>query len=103
MKYLIRNRKEFAITVAAAVAAIVNFVNAIRSGVVSEDTIIALIVTVLGVLAWHYNMPTSAENDKATAEMRQAKAEHKESYKGEQFFDEEIDEDEDAEGDDYED
>ena len=103
MKYLIRNRKEFAITVAAAVAAIVNFVNAIRSGVVSEDTIIALIVTVLGVLAWYYNMPTSAENDKATAEMRQAKAEHKEGSKGEQFFDEEIDEDEDAEGDDYED
>lgn len=103
MKYLIRNRNEFAITVAAAVAAIINFVNAVRSGVVSEDTIIALIITVLGVLAWYYNMPTSAENDKATAEMRQAKEEHKEGYKGEQFFDEETDEGEDAEGDDYED
>ena len=88
MKYLIKNRKEFAITVAAAVAAIVNFINALRSGVVSEDTIIALIVTVLGVLAWYYNMPTSEENNEATAEMRQKKRENEVGYLGERFFDE---------------
>lgn len=88
MKYLIKHRKEFAITVAAAVAAIINFVNAVRSGIFSEDTLIAVIVSVLGLLAWYYNMPTSEENDIATNEMRQRKAEKTEAYKGEKFFDE---------------
>lgn len=93
MKYLIKHRKEFAITVAAAVAAIINFVNAVRSGIFSEDTLIAVIVSVLGLLAWYYNMPTSAENDIATNEMRQRKAENSEGYKGEKFF-EEVEKDE---------
>ena len=93
MKYLIKHRKEFAITVAAAVAAVINFANAVRSGVFSEDTLIAVIVSLLGLLAWYYNMPTSEENDIATNEMRQRKAESSEGYKGEKFF-EEVDKDE---------
>ena len=91
MKYLIKHRKEFAITIGAAFTAIVNFINAARSGIVSEDTVIAVVFTVLGVLAWHYNMPTSAENDEATAEMRQRKLENDPNYKGEKFFDEVTD------------
>lgn len=91
MKYLIKHRKEFAITIAAAVAAVINFVNAVRSGVFSEETLIAVIVSVLGVLAWYYNMPTSEENDIATNEMRQRKLENDPNYKGEKFFDEVTD------------
>ena len=93
MKYLIKHRKEFAITIGAAFTAIVNFINAAKSGLVSEDMVVALVFTVLGVLAWYYNMPTSAENDIATDEMRQRKAENSEGYKGEKFF-EEVDKDE---------
>lgn len=70
MRYLIQNRKEFAITVAAFVMAIVNLINAIRKGALSEDTIIAVLVTAVGVLAWYYNMPTSEENSLATGYMR---------------------------------
>ena len=91
MKYLIKHRKEFAITVGAAFAAIANFYNAAKSGMVSEETVVAVIFTVLGVLAWYYNMPTSAENDEATAEMRQRKLENDPNYKGERFFDEVTD------------
>lgn len=91
MKYLIKHRREFAITVGAAFMAIVNFINAAKTGIISEDTVIALVYTALGVLAWYYNMPTSAENDEATTEMRQRKLENDPNYKGEKFFDEVTD------------
>ncbi len=93
MKYLIQHRKEFAITVAAAIMAIINLIKAIRSGILSEDAIIAVIVTVLGVLAWYYNMPTSQENHEATEAMRQRKEEAKAGYVGERFFDDLDEED----------
>lgn len=75
MRYLIQNKKEFAITVAAFVMAVINIIKAIKSGHIDEDLIIAVLVTGTTVLAWYYNMPTSEENCKYTGLMRLEKAE----------------------------
>lgn len=77
MKYLIQNRKEFAITVAGFVMAVINLVNAVRHGVLSEETIIAVVFTFFGVLAWYFNMPTSEENCLSTGYMRWLKETNK--------------------------
>lgn len=87
MKYLIQNKKEFAITVAAFIMAVVNLVRAIRSGEISEELIVAVLVTGTTILAWYYNMPTSEENCIATGQMRHAKAKKKQGYVGEDFED----------------
>ena len=87
MKYLIQNKKEFAITVAAFIMAVINLVKAIRSGDISEDLIIAVLVTATTVLAWYFNMPTSEENCRATGFMRLEKAQKNVSkLAGEDFF-----------------
>ena len=75
MRYLIQHKKEFAITVAAFVMAVINIIKAIKSGHIDEDLIIAVLVTGTTVLAWYYNMPTSEENCKYTGLMRLEKAE----------------------------
>lgn len=94
MRYLIQNRKEFAITVAAFIMSVINLGRAIKSGEISEDLIIAVLVTGITVLAWYFNMPTSEENCKATGFMRLEKAQKNlgKIYSGEDFTDY-IDED----------
>lgn len=89
MKYLIQNRKEFAISVGFFVMAIINLVRAIMSKDITEDLVATVIYTFFGVLAWYFNMPTSEENCRHTGEMRQEKAEKREDYIGERFFDDE--------------
>ena len=89
MKYLIQNRKEFAISVGFFVMAVINLVRAIMSKDITEDLVATAIYTFFGVLAWYFNMPTSEENCRHTGEMRQEKAEKKEDYIGERFFDDE--------------
>lgn len=70
MKYLIQNKRDFAITVAAFIMAVINLVRAIRSGEITQELIVAVLVTASTVLAWYYNMPTSEENHDHTAQMR---------------------------------
>ena len=98
MKYLIQNKKEFAITVAAFIMAVINLVKAAKYGEISEELIIAVLVTATSILAWYYNMPTSEENCKATGRMRLEKAEkNAEKFNGEDFFDDFEEEPEDKE------
>ena len=98
MRYLIQNRKEFAITVAAFIMAVINLVRAIRSHEVTEELIIAVLVTASTVLAWYYNMPTSEENCKYTGLMRLEKASNRmDEIAGENFFDDFEDDDDDIE------
>lgn len=96
MKYLIQHRKEFAITVAAFVMAIINLVRAIRSHEVTQELIVAVLVTGTTILAWYYNMPTSEENTEHTGAMRLEKMQNNGIIDGEDFTDE-YDEDEDGE------
>lgn len=93
MKYLVQHRKEFAITVAAFIMAVINLYKAIRSHDVTEDVIIAVLVTATTILAWYYNMPTSEENSRHTGQMRLEKAEQNRDadYIGETFFDDDED------------
>lgn len=90
MKYLIQNKKEFAITVAAFIMAVINLVKAIKTGDIDEELIIAVLVTGTTILAWYYNMPTSEENCRHTGLMRLEKQEVK-GINGEAFFDEDDD------------
>lgn len=73
MKYLIQNRKEFAISAGFFIMTAINLIKAIKSQDVSQDLVVALIYAFFGVLAWFYNMPTSNENNEITPIMRKAK------------------------------
>ena len=75
MKYLIQNRKEFAITIAALVIAILDMLRVMGVDVpsFSEEYILALISAIIGVMIWFYNIPTSYPNHRLTKVMRQIK------------------------------
>jgi len=107
MKYLIQNKKEFVITCGVAATFFIVIFWAIWSIVRGDFTyknVLALIAQVIELLAWYYNMPTSEENNEATAEMRQRKLENDPDYVGERFFDDIfVSDDDDEEGDDDED
>ena len=92
MKYLIKNRKEFAISVGFFVMTAFNLYRAIVSKDITEDLIAAVIYAFFGILAWFYNMPTSEENCIHTGEMRLEKEEKKyPELNGEKFYiDEEV-------------
>ena len=94
MKYLIQNRKEFAISAGFFIMTAINLIKAIKSQNVTQDVVVALIYAFFGVMAWFYNMPTSEENCKYTGLMRLKKAHRKGRIDGEDFFDEaeEVDE-----------
>lgn len=85
MKYLIKNRKEFAISVGFFIMTAISLVKAVMAKEFNEDVVIAFIYAFFGVLAWFYNMPTSEENCIHTGEMRAWKAE-KEGINGEYFY-----------------
>lgn len=95
MRYLIQHKKEFAITAAAFVMAVINLIRAIRSHEVTEELIVAVLVTGTTILAWYYNMPTSAENCEHTGQMRLEKAQNAGDVNGEDFL-EDLQEDEDG-------
>ena len=97
MKYLIQNKKEFAITVAAFVMAVINLIRAIRSQEVTQELIVAVLLTFFGVLSWYYNMPTSEENCRHTGEMRLEKEQKQGIITGENFMDEPVEEAEEEE------
>lgn len=70
MRYLIQHKKEFAITIAGFIMAVIALVNALKTRELDEDVIITVIFTALAVLGWFFNMPTSEENSEATVQMR---------------------------------
>ena len=88
MKYLIKNKKEFAIAIGAVVMTAINLVRAIISGELSEDMIITFILAVFTMLGLYYNMPTSKENCEHTGAMRLEKEQNKGKITGENFTDE---------------
>ena len=88
MKYLIQNRKEFAISVGFFVMTIISLVRAIKSKDMTEDVIVAVVYAFFGVLAWFYNMPTSKENCEHTGQMRLEKEQNQGKITGEDFTDE---------------
>lgn len=95
MKYLIQNRKEFAISVGFFFMTAFNLYKAIVSKDITEDLIAAVIYAFFGVLAWFYNMPTSEENCRHTGEMRLEKEENSgKQIEGEKFYSDEEDDDE---------
>lgn len=85
MRYLIQNRKEFAISIGFFVMTAINLVKAIMSKDVTEDLIVAIVYGFFGVLAWFYNMPTSEENCAHTGMMRLEKEQNKGQFDGENF------------------
>lgn len=86
MKYLIQNRKEFAISIGFFVMTAINLIKAIMSKDVTEDLIVAIVYGFFGVLAWFYNMPTSEENCVHTGMMRLEKEQNKGQFDGENFM-----------------
>lgn len=87
MKYLIKNKKEFAISVGVFVMTAINVVRAIMSHEITEELIIAFVLALFTILSWFYNMPTSKENCEHTGAMRLEKEQAKGIITGEDFTD----------------
>lgn len=83
MKYLIQNKKEFAISVGVFVMTAINIVRAIMAKEITEECIVAFVLAFFTLLGWFYNMPTSKENCEHTGMMR---LEKKRPDDGEDFF-----------------
>lgn len=97
MRYLVKNKKEFIISLfvfATVVLVVFWAVWAIIQNNLSYENIIALIGAVFEMLGWYYNMPTSLENCEMTGEMRLKKRQNKGEIDGEDFVEEpqEVDE-----------
>ena len=88
MKYLIQNKKEFAISVGVFIMTAINIVKAIMSKEITEDLIVAFVLALFTILGWFYNMPTSKQNCEHTGAMRLEKEQNKGKITGENFTDE---------------
>lgn len=86
MKYLIQNKKEFAISIGVFVMTLINLIRAIMSKQITEECIVAFVLAFFTVLGWYFNMPTSEENCEATGEMRAKKKEMRGNIEGEYFY-----------------
>lgn len=78
MKYLIKYKKEFIITIAVFLAIIYILYDGFKNGT-SIQSILESIAIVLG---WYYNMPTSIEGDISKIEIKQRKACRNVGYEG---------------------
>jgi hypothetical protein len=94
MRYLIKNKKEFAISIGVFVMTLLNLIRAIMSKDITEECIVAFVLAAFTLLGWFYNMPTSKENCEMTGEMRLKKRQNKGKIDGENFIEEpqEVDE-----------
>lgn len=94
MRYLIKNKKELAISIGLFVMTLLNLIRAIMSKDITEECIVAFVLAALTLLGWFYNMPTSKENCEMTGEMRLKKRQNKGKIDGEDFIEEpqEVDE-----------
>lgn len=80
MRYLIKYRKEFAISIGFFVMTAINLIKAIMSKDLTEDLIIASIYGFFGVLAWFYHMPTSPEGQTGKEVLLDMKAHRDEEW-----------------------
>lgn len=99
MKYLIKNQKEFVISLgvfATILLILLWSIWSIFTGNLDYKNLIAIIGAVFEIFGWYYNMPTSEENCRHTGEMRLEKAQYNYQFDGENFVDEveELEEDE---------
>lgn len=94
MRYLIKNKKEFGISIGVFVMTLLNLIRAIMSRDITEECIVAFVLAAFTLLGWFYNMPTSKENCEMTGEMRLRKRQNKGEIDGEDFVEEpqEVDE-----------
>ena len=75
MKYLIKHKKEFIITIVALVVAIADFLKVFGVDLpVTEDSVYAVVSAIVGGLCWFYNMPTSIEGHTAKINLKEMKA-----------------------------
>lgn len=96
MKYLIQNRKEFAITVLLFIVYAIVLVWAVWDivhGTFDIKNFLSIVASIISYFGWYFNMPTSEENCRHTGEMRQEKAEKEDGYVGEVMFEEADDDD----------
>lgn len=80
MKYLIKYRKEFAISIGFFVMTAINLIKAIMSKDLTEDLLVATIYGFFGVLAWFYHMPTSPEGQVGKEILRDMKEHNNEEW-----------------------
>lgn len=91
MKYLIKNQKEFVISLgvfATILLVLLWSIWSIFTGNLDYKNLIAIIGAIFEIFGWYYNMPTSEENCIHTGEMRLEKAFNKNGTDGEDFFEE---------------
>ena len=91
MKYLIKNQKEFVISLgvfATILLILLWSIWSIFTGNLDYKNLIAIIGAVFEIFGWYYNMPTSEENCRHTGEMRLEKAQNNYEFDGENFVDE---------------
>lgn len=74
MKYLIKHKKELAISIGVFVMTIVNLIKTIKTGDITEDVIVAFVLALFTILGWYFNNPTSIEGDISKIEIKQRKA-----------------------------
>ena len=74
MKYLIKHKKEFAISIGVFVMTIINLIKAIKTGDIAEDVIVAFVLALFTILGWFYNMPTSIEGHNHKVGIKEDKA-----------------------------
>lgn len=84
MKHLIKNTKEFIITILVFITIAFILYDGFKEGTPIDNVIESVII----ILGWYYNMPTSEENCLATGRMRAEKEQKKDGYVGECFTDE---------------
>ena len=77
MKYLIQNRKEFAITVGFFIMMAYDLYSKLKQGDIDANLIATFVFYALGLMGWFYNMPTSDMNNEFTPIMRYAKEQAK--------------------------
>ena len=102
MKYLIKNQKEFIISLgvfATILLVLIWSFYSIFTGDFTYKNLVAVIGSIFELLGWYYNMPTSEENCRHTGEMRAEKEYNKGIITGEDFYNEveEIEEEEEVE------
>lgn len=83
MRYLIKHKKEFTITVVALIVAIADMLKVFGISMpIDEASVYAVVSAIMGVLVWFYNYPTSIEGHISKIELKQRKACRNVGYEG---------------------
>lgn len=74
MKYLIQHKERFALAIAVVVINAINLGQAIKDGVLTQETLVAFLVAIFTLLGLFFNIPTSEQNLYHTEQMLLEKA-----------------------------